>query len=338
MRALRIFRTGLAVVVVLGGAGLAEAQDRKLEAVTMANPVISLSFSLGYIADELGLWAKHGLSVKTLEISGVGALNAVISGSADFAQPSGPSFTRAAAKGQRMLAIAMTTNRVSAQAVLRKDLAEAAGFDPKAPLEKRAQLLRGRNIAVESINSVIHAYALLLAKIGGYPADDIKIAVMQPPNMLAAFATKAIDGFVMAPPWTQTPVLAGTAVRIASGPDGDPPQLIPFANTIVVTRPETCEKRPSVCEGMGRSFAEAAAYVKEHPAEALALVKGRFKTLDEKLLAAAFEVTRSIMPSPPAPTKAAFENDEILNVDAGLMKSDEKLTSFDGLFTDRYVR
>jgi ABC-type nitrate/sulfonate/bicarbonate transport system substrate-binding protein len=331
-------RGAAAAVCLLAGATIAHAQDKKLEPVTMANPVVSLSFSLGYIADDLGLWAKHGLEVKTLEISGVGALNAVISGSVDFAQPSGPSFTRAASKGQRLLAIAMSTDRVSAQAVLRKDLAEAAGFDPQAPLEKRAQLLRGRTIAVESINSIIHAYALLLAKLGGYPADEIKIAVMQPPNMLAAFSTKAIDGFVMAPPWTQTPVLAGTAVRIASGPDGDPPQLVPFANTILVTRPETCDKRPAVCEGMGRSFAEAAAYVKDHPAEAIALVRGRFKTLDDKLLAAAFEVTRTMMPSPPIPTKEALENDEVINVDAGFIKPEDKLTAFDGLYTDRYVR
>src|ERR1700742_3914736 len=99
----------LAAITALASPGLARADDAKLESVTMANPVVSLSFSAGYVADALGLWAKHGLSVKTLEISGVGALNAVISGSADFAQPSGPSFTRAAAKGQRMLAIVMTT-------------------------------------------------------------------------------------------------------------------------------------------------------------------------------------------------------------------------------------
>jgi NitT/TauT family transport system substrate-binding protein len=196
----------------------------------------------------------------------------------------------------------------------------------------------GGTIAVESINSVIHAYALLLAHIGGYDAADIRIAVMQPPNMIAAFQTSQIDGFVMAPPWTQLPVLAGTAVMIASGPSGDPASLAPFANTILVTRPETCEKRKPVCAAMGRSFAEASAFIKEHPDQALALVKGRFKTLDAKLLEASYEVTRSIMPVPPTVTKAALENDERLNVEAGLMKPDETLKSYDGLFTDEFVR
>lgn len=315
------------------------AEEPKLESVTLANPVVSLSFGLGYLADDLGLWAKHGLSVKTLEISGVGALNAVISGSADFAQPSGPSFTRAAAKGQRMLAIAMTTDRVSAQAVLRKELADTGKFDPKAPLAARAQLLRGRTMAVESINSIIHAYALTLAHIGGYDASEIRIAVMQPPNMLAAFKTGAIDGFVMAPPWTQAPVLDGSAVTIASGPDGDPADLVPFANVLLVTQPATCVKREAVCMGMAHAFAEAAAYVKDHPAESLALLrKSHFAALDETLLAAAFEVTRRIMPSPPAVTQKALENDDAISIAAGLLSADDRLKDYDGLYTDRFLR
>lgn len=326
----------IALIAALAAPGLARADDQKLESVTMANPVVSLSFSAGYVADELGLWAKHGLSVKTLEISGVGALNAVISGSADFAQPSGPSFTRAAAKGQRMLAIVMTTDRMTAQAVLRKEF--APNFDPQAPLAERAKFLRGRTIAVESIGSVIHAYALLMAHVGGYDASEIRIAVMQPPSMIAAFESKQIDGFVMAPPWTQQPVLAGTAIMIASGPDGDPANLAPFATTVVVTKPETCQKRKSVCAAMGQTFAEAVAFMKNQPDKALELLRGRFKTLDPRLLEASFAITRRLTPSPPAPVRAALENDERINVEAGLTKPEETLQAYDGLFTDEYVR
>jgi NitT/TauT family transport system substrate-binding protein len=326
----------IAFFVALAIPGLARADDQKLESVTMANPVISLSFSAGYVADALGLWAKHGLSVKTLEVSGVGALNAVISGSADFAQPSGPSFTRAAAKGQRMLAIVMTTDRMTAQAVLRKDL--APNFDPRAPLAERAKLLRGHTIAVESIGSIIHAYALLMAHAGGYDSSELRIAVMQPPSMIAAFESKQIDGFVMAPPWTQQPVLAGTAIMVASGPDGDPANLSPFATTVLVTQPATCQKRKQVCRGMGQAFAEAVAVMKDQPDKALELIRGRFKTLDPKLLEASFAITRRLTPSPPAPVLAALQNDERINVEAGLTKPEETLRAYDGLFTDEYVR
>jgi NitT/TauT family transport system substrate-binding protein len=161
---------------------------------------------------------------------------------------------------------------------------------------------------------------------------------MQPPSMIAAFESKQIDGFVMAPPWTQQPVLAGTAIMVASGPDGDPANLSPFATTVLVTQPATCQKRKQVCRGMGQAFAEAVAVMKDQPDKALELIRGRFKTLDPKLLEASFAITRRLTPSPPAPVLAALQNDERINVEAGLTKPEETLRAYDGLFTDEYVR
>jgi len=37
-------------------------------------------------------------------------------------------------------------------------------------------------------------------------------------------------------------------------------------------------------------------------------------------------------------TGAAFENAERFNVEAGLLKPDEKLKSYDAFFTDQYVK
>src|SRR5206468_2683892 len=108
----------------------AAAQQPKLEEGVMAVPVVSLSFSLGYLADDLNLWEKHGVRIKTVQISGIGAMNAVIAGSADFTQSSGSAVTRAAARGQKLIGIVGTINRPSVQIVLRKDM--AAGFDAKA--------------------------------------------------------------------------------------------------------------------------------------------------------------------------------------------------------------
>ncbi|HUZ74691.1 MAG TPA: ABC transporter substrate-binding protein [Stellaceae bacterium] len=334
-------RTCRAIVVALGLLGIAAPPlyaQPKLEAVTMAVPAYSLTFMEGYVADDLGLWAKHGLSVKSVLIPGIGSMNAVIGGSADVAQVSAITLTRAAARGQKMLEIAEPLDRLVVEAVLRKDLAEAAGFDPKAPLAKRALALKGRTIAVESINSIIHAYVRLLARRAGLDPEAIRIAVMQPPNMIAAFAAKQIDGFAMSLPWPLQPVLAGQAVTIASGPAGDPPEMVPFAHDVVVVRPDTCQKRPEICEGVGRSFAEAARFIKEQPDAALALMQKRFKTLDPPLLRAAFDEVRSVSPSPPAPTEKALENADLYNIDAGLMKPDEKLRSYADLFTDKYVK
>lgn len=308
------------------------------EEVILANPAFSFTFSAGYIADDLGLWQKHGIRVKTVSITGIGAINSVISGSSHFAQASASSFGRAAARGQRLLAIAATINRPFAQVVLRKEIAEAGGFDPKAPLAQRAALLKGRTIAVDSINSMIHAYVRLISTRAGFNPDDIRVAPMDPNSMLAAFQSKQIDGFAMSLPWPLKPVQEGAALLIASGPDGEPSDMIPFGHNLIVTKPETCERKKPLCVGMGKAIADATAYIKSNPTEAFAHLKKRFPTLDDKLLAAGFEELRKVTPSPPVVTQADIENSEIYNVGAGLLKADEKLKSYDGLFTDAYVK
>ena len=322
-------------LLMLAGPGRAQPAGA-LEDVVMAVPAVALTFSAGYVAEDLGLFAKQGVRVKSVVIAGIGSTNAVISGSADFAQISAPTLTRAAARGQRLMAIANTLDRVTVEVVLRKDF--AAGFDPKAPLAKRAEVLRGRTIAVDSVNSILHAYVLLLARRAGYDPNQIRIATMAPTSVLAAYAARQIDGFSLSMPWPLPPVLDGTAILVASGPDGDPPDMVPFGHNVVVAKPETCEKRKTACSKVGRAFSEAVSYMHEHPAESLALLKKRFAAIDDKVLSAAFAQILKATPRPPVVTRADLENAETYNVNAGLLKAEEKLKSYDGLFTDEYVR
>jgi len=327
-----------AFILIAGISQGSRAQQGEMENVVLAVPNVALTFAPGYLAEDLGFFTKQGLNVRSVVITGIGSANAVISGSADFAEISGATLTRAAARGQRLLGIVSTLNRPTIQIVLRKEIAAAAGFDPKATLEKRVQVLRGRTMAVDSINSVIHAYVLLLARRAGYDPDDIRIAPMAPNNAIAAFQTRQVDGFAMSMPWPLQPVLEGNAVVIASGSDGDPPDMYPFGHNVFVAKPETCERRKSACVKLGRAMVEAIAFMLDRPADALALLKKRFEALDEKLLAAGFAEIRKGAPRPPIVTKADLENAELYNIGAGLLKPEEKLKSYDGLYTDEYVK
>ena len=305
--------------------------------IILADPAFSLTLAAGYIASDLDLWQKHGIKVKTVQIQGIGAINSVISGSSHFAQASASSFGRATARGQKLVAIATTIDRPFAQVVLRKDIALAGGFDPGAPLGKRAALLKGRTIAVDSINSMIHAYVRLIAARAGFSPDEIRVAPMAPNSMLAAFQSKQIDGYAMSLPWPLKAVQDGEAVLIASGPNGEPSDMIPFGHNLIVTKQDTCTQRKPLCLAMGQSIKDATAFIKNKPDEAFALLKKRFPTLDDPLLKASFEELRKVTPSPPVVNKASIENSEIFNVDAGLLKADEKLKSYDGLFTNEFV-
>jgi sulfonate transport system substrate-binding protein len=330
-------RRSLIALVFAGAMTPVAAPAQQAEDVVFAYPNIALTFSAAYLGEDKGFFAKNGLNVKGLVIRGPGATNAVISGSADFALASTVVQTRAAAKGQRLLSIANPLDRPVVQIILRKEL--APNFNPKAPLNDRVRLLKGRTIAVDAIGSILHGYPLLLARRAGLnPATDLRIAPMAPPAALAAFKTKQIDGFAMSMPWPIGPVLEGEAVTIASGPDGDPPDMTPFGMASLITRPETCVKRKSVCEKMGRSMIEAVTFLRNNPAEAMALLKKRFAKLDDKVFAAGFEQIRKATPARPVTVRAALENGETYNIEAGLLPPDGRLKSYEGLYTDAFVK
>ena len=127
---LRFVTAALSIAMAVVSSPASAAETGKLTDVVMANPAFTISFGANYLAEDLGIYKKNGLNVKTVLIHGVGATNAVISGSADFVEAASTSITRAIAKGQKLLVIAETIDKPSTIIVLRKDLADAAGFDP----------------------------------------------------------------------------------------------------------------------------------------------------------------------------------------------------------------
>jgi NitT/TauT family transport system substrate-binding protein len=331
-------RPALFAAALLGAGVLPLSAQPALQDIVIAMPNFTFTSTPNFIADELGLWAKHSLRVKYIQIAGVGATNAVIAGSADFVEAGGSTLTRAASRGQRLLAIANTAERNIVMITMRKETAEAAGFDAKAPLEKRAQVLRGKTFGVGAINANPHAYLLAVAARAGIPPDGLRVTALAGNAMWAAFQNKQIDGMSNSPPWPLKPVVDGASVVIASGPDGDPPNAINFAYNVVLAKPETCEKRRAVCEGVGQTMKEAIAYLHSHPTEVTAILGKKFPNLEPKLIAAAFEEIRKSTPKVPIVTKESLNNADDFNVEAGMMKADAKLKSYDGLYTDEFVK
>jgi ABC-type nitrate/sulfonate/bicarbonate transport system substrate-binding protein len=326
--------TAFLALPALFGAPASAAEEHAVLAI----PAEAILFMAHYVAVDKNMFRDAGVDLDTRFVVGMGAMNAVIAGSAEFSYSSGGSLTRAAMRGQRLLAIANMNDHHGQQIVLRKDLAEAAHFDPNAPLSVRAQVLKGRNIAVDGIGTVVHAFVRVVAKAGGYDPDSITVSPMQPVDSIAAMKRGAIDGFTSAPPWIQLVVKEGSAVIVADGVKGDPQELVPIGSAMLVTRPQLCTERPTLCAKMGHVMLEAANFVHEHPQETIAVLKKRFPTIDDDVLKASYEAVASMTPQPPVVTAAELAHAEQMNLDAGFLKPGEKLGKYDGLFTDAYVK
>src|SRR5262245_11112405 len=140
-------RCALALGLVIG-LGPTTGKPQEIN-VILALPAATLTFSAPFLAEDAGFFKREGLKVSVRNIVGVGSVNAVLAGSADFTMGTGPVFLRAAAQGQRMYAIANLVDRPLVEMVLRKDVAEAAGITDKTPFAERAKALKGKTIGIQ---------------------------------------------------------------------------------------------------------------------------------------------------------------------------------------------
>jgi sulfonate transport system substrate-binding protein len=327
-------------VAAAGLAALAAAAPARAAAehTSLAIPAYVVLFLAEYVAEDQHLYEQQGLDVKVQFIAGVGAMNAVIAGSTDFSMSSGGSLTRAAAHGQSLLAIANMGNQNGQYIVLRKDEAEAAHFDPNAPLAERAKILKGKTIGIDAMQSVVHSIVRVVARAGGLDPDSVTVTPMQPADTLSAFARHAIDGFTAGPPWPQQVVTNGTAVVVSDGAKGEPKEFSPIGSVMVVTRPQFCADHRSVCVKMGHVMKLAADFIHEHPKESVAILEKRYPKVEAKVLEASYEAVREMTPQPPVPDAQQLANAENMNIAAGFMNPAQRLKSYAPLFSDQFAR
>ena len=334
----RRFVAATCALALLAGAGAAPIARAAPEHATMAIPAPVVLFLTVYAAQDY-FWPKEGLDINLINIPGVGSMNAVISGSAEFSLSSGGSITRAAAHGQKLIAIAALNNETGQFITLRKDIAEQRHFDPRAPFAERGKALKGLTIATAGLGSVADAVIRIALRRAGLDSEkDATVAPMQPTDIMAAFARKSIDAFSLGPPFAQQAAHDGTGVILLNGVEGDPPGYTPLSTALLVTRPQLCADRRALCEKLGHSILEAASYVHAHRDDAIASLKKRFPTLADAVLAAAADAVIKMTGTPPVTSAAGIANGDRMNADAGFLKPGDQLKSYDDLFTNEYLK
>jgi sulfonate transport system substrate-binding protein len=304
-----------------------------------AIPSQTMTFTAHYVAHDAGLFQKEGLKVTDRYLVGVASPNAVLAGSADFTIGTGPVFLRAAAQGQRFLAIANLLDRPMVELVLRKDVADAAGITAETPVAERAKAMRGRTIAIQGVGSIVHAWQRYFATLGGLDVEkDVRIAPMEPAAMYPALESKAIDGYATTMPFTTQALVKGAAV-MAGRSTFDVPELLPFANALVYTRPDFCKEKRELCLRVGRAFVASARMIQEKPDEVFeTILKKRFAKQDLQLLAEAWKVAQQAHAKDIRVSDAQLENSQKVSLTAKLLDPKDALKSYDGLFTDEFVR
>jgi ABC-type nitrate/sulfonate/bicarbonate transport system substrate-binding protein len=237
-----------------------------------------------------------------------------------------------------MLAIANLIDKPLVELVLRKDVAEAAGITAAMPMAERAKALRGKTIGIQGVGSIVHAWERLVVNRGGLDVEkDVRIAPMDPSAMLPALESKAIDGYATSLPFTTQAVVKGSAVMLASAVS-DVPDLLPFAYGLLYTRPDLCKKEREKCVRMVRALAATNAFILEKPNEALNLVRKRFDKMDPAILQEAWQLVVKAHAKDLNVSTASLDNSQKVSLEAKLLEPKDALQSYDGLFTDEFLR
>jgi NitT/TauT family transport system substrate-binding protein len=333
---MRKFFFGL--VAGVAAAGLT-AVAASAEPVNISIPQLSMTFSPDYIADAKGYWKDQGLEVTFEPILGIGGINALIAGSVDVARVTADGFLLANARGQKLLAIGNTLNRIQLEIVVSKAFAQRAGIGAASPLSTRLRALKGARIGVGGANAIIENYVKYAAIKGGLDgAHDITFSPMQPLEMLAALHSGQIDGLAMSRPWPSMARLDEGAVTIVSSPTGDFPELTPFAYNLIVTRDGYCAAHAATCRKIVRGYRLALEFMHDHPDEAIAVLMKRFDRTKPELVADAFKGVIAGTPRVPAIEDAGLLHVEDYMVFAGMFRADERYKTFTGLYTNDYVK
>jgi len=277
------------LVAFLLSQGVAFAQEKKLNHLTISYPSISGAQAVLWVAKETGIFKKNGLDVDLVYIGGgPRSMAALLSGQLQIIGTGGNSLVAANLNGAKdAVLIATTYNTLVFSLMTRATLKE-----PKD--------LKGKSLGVTGFGSLSDfTLRTLLKKSGLEPTRDVVIRPMGGyPEIVASMQSGALDGGIISPPTNIKAQELGFRELIDAGSMG-----IEYAATCYgTTRRFIREQRETVGQ-FTRSLAEAIHRFKTDKAGSMKIIQQYTKTRDAAVLEETYRVyALKYLPRAPHPT------------------------------------
>jgi len=142
-----------------------------------------------YVAQEEGLFKKHGLDMELIHIaSSSRGIQAILAGEIGFSYMDGNNAIQANLKGAGLALVAGATNRMVFSLMARPEIKKIAD-------------LRGKKIGITRVGSSTHTSALYaLGQAGLKPSDYQILPLLEVPNIFTALVAGQVDAGVVSPP------------------------------------------------------------------------------------------------------------------------------------------
>lgn len=252
------------------GAGEVGGKPEKSE-IAVAYPQPSGSMTLLWVAEDSGLFRKHGINAKLQLLSPQVAVQAVITGSVDIAIAGDLMTARLEGAAVRLFAVSLV--RYVFYIYGAKGITDI-------------QQLKGKTVAVSIPRAATDiATREVLKKNGLIPDQDIKFLYAQTiPAILTAVVTGNVAAGTLSAPTTLKAREAGLNLLADIGKQNIPGMLSPFGTT-----EKYMKENPNTMYAFVKAISEALVLIRKEPIAAKRAIARYAKTVDQKVIDETYE-------------------------------------------------
>lgn len=193
-----------------------------------------------WVAEEEGLFKKHGLDLELIHIASTSrAIQSMLSGEIQFTTADALNSIQAVGAGADVVMFCEGINRFVFSIMSRPDL-------------KRIGDLKGKKIGITRLGSSTHTAVLhVVNKAGLGPNDYALLQLAEVPNILTTLLAGQIDAGALSPPTNSRAKKAGLHELVNLGTDG--PE---YPSTVIVSSRAYIKANPDITRRMVRALGE----------------------------------------------------------------------------------
>ena len=327
----------LAVVcLAVAGADRASAQERQKIRVTVPTP--SMMFYPLYYGQEKGYFPKEGMDVEVIVTNGDGPdVDAVISGSVQFAVSTPNRLFTAFEQGKPLKAVMMLAKRMGIECAMNKQVADKLGITADTPLEQRLKAMKGLTVA--GTRPGAFTYVLLETygkRVGLVPQQDFKlIGVGGANSMLPALENNQIAVGCTGSPFQELAVARGKAIAFTNNMGGGDPAFDDFLFELVYVRPDFLKSNGDTVRKFLRAFLVSVNEILDTPAEShMPALKALYGGAPDDVIMASFAKTKDIYSRDGVITPGSVQKAGAFMMESGAIT---KAASFDGVADNSFL-
>jgi ABC-type nitrate/sulfonate/bicarbonate transport system substrate-binding protein len=315
------------------GAGAAELQKLRITV-----PTISTIFYPLYYGQAKGIFAKEGLEIEIISTNGDGPdVDAVISGSAQFAISTPNRLFTAYEQGKPLKAIGMLARRMAIDCAMNKEVADKLGITTATPLDTKLKALKGLTVAGTRPGAFTYVLLGIYGKRVGLVAqkDYQLIGVGGLNSMLPAVENNRIAVGCTGSPFTELAASRKKAIRLTNNARGDDPAFDDFLFEMVYATPEYVKANGDTARRFLRALFASVNQILDTPSEShMPALKKQFGGIPDDVLLETFENTKRIFSRDGMVTPGSVQKAGVFMVESGAVK---KPAAFDAVADNSFL-